>query len=60
MVDCCLPLRCLRYGHCCLPPPLPPLAVDAIATVAAAAAPFPLLLPPQPRDVQYITFKVIF
>ncbi len=23
LVDCCLPSRCLRYSHCCLPPPLP-------------------------------------
>jgi hypothetical protein len=29
VVDWCLPSRCLRYGHRCLPPPLPPLAVDA-------------------------------
>jgi hypothetical protein len=43
----------------CLPPPLPPLAVDAIATVAAAAAPCPLLLPLQLLDVQNITFKII-
>ena len=60
MVDCCLPSRCLRYGHRCLPPPLPPLAVDTIATVAAAANRHPLLLLPQPHDVHNITFKVIF
>jgi hypothetical protein len=22
LVDCCLPLRCLCFRHCCLPPPL--------------------------------------
>ena len=33
---------------------------DTIATVAAAANRCPLLLPPQPCDVQNITFKVIF
>ena len=60
LVDCCLPLRCLCFGHRCLPPPLPPLAVNTIATVDAAANRCPLLLPPQPRDVQNITFKVIF
>jgi hypothetical protein len=36
------------------------LAADAIDTVIAAANCCPLLLPPQPRDVQNITFKVIF
>jgi hypothetical protein len=60
LVDCCLPLRCLCFGHRCLPPPLPPLAVDAIATIAVAANRCPLLLLPQQRDVQNITFKVIF
>jgi hypothetical protein len=36
------------------------LAADAIAIVVAAANRCPLLLPLQPRDVQNITFKVIF
>jgi len=39
---------------------LPLLAVDAIATVAMAENRCPLLLPPQLRDVQNITFKVVF
>ena len=60
LVDCCLPSCCLCLGHRCLPLPLPPLAVDAIATVAAAANRCPLLLPSQLHDVQNITFKVIF
>ena len=60
MVDCCLPSRCLRYGHRCLSLPLPLLTADAIATVATSANRCPLLLPPQPRDVQNTTFKVIF
>jgi hypothetical protein len=34
--------------------------VNAIATDAAAANRCPLILPPQPGDVQNITFKVIF
>jgi hypothetical protein len=36
------------------------LAADAITTVIAAANRCPLLLLPQPRDDQNITFKVIF
>jgi hypothetical protein len=45
---CCyfLPSHCLSFRHRCLPPPLPLLAVNAIATVAAAANRCPLLLPP--------------
>ncbi len=43
-----------------LPVLVPLLAADAIATVVAAANRCPLLLPQQPRDVQNITFKVIF
>ena len=36
------------------------LAANAIATVIAAENLRPLLIPPQTRDVQNITFKVIF
>ena len=60
LVAYCLPLRCLCFGHCCLPSRLPLLAADDIATVIAATNHCPLLLPPQPGDVQNITFKVIF
>ena len=60
LVDCCLPLHCLSLGHHCLSLRLPLLAADAIATVVAAANRCPRLLPPQPRDVQNIRFKVIF
>ena len=56
-VDCCLPLRCLCFGHRCLPSRLPLLTADAIATVVAAANHCPLLLLPQPCDVQNITFN---
>ena len=48
LVDCCLPSHCLCFCHRCLPPLLPLLAADAIATVAMAANRCPLLLPPQP------------
>ena len=60
LVDCCLPLRCLCFGHHCLPLRLPLLAANAIATFVTAANRCPLLLPPQPCDVQNMTFKVIF
>ncbi len=60
LVDCCLPLRCLCFGHRCLPWHLPLLAANAIATVVAAENRCLLLLPPQLCDVQNITFKVIF
>ena len=50
LVDCCLPLRCLCFGHRCLPSRLPLLAADAIATVIAAANRCSLLLLPQPRS----------
>ena len=60
LVDCCLPLCCLCFGHRCLPLRLLLLAANAITTVIAAANRCPLLLPPQPRDVQNITFKVVF
>jgi hypothetical protein len=33
LVNCCLPLRCLCFGHRCLPSRLPLLAADANATV---------------------------
>ena len=62
MVDCCLPLCCLCFGHRCLPSRLPLLAANTIATttVLMAANRCPLLLLLQPGDVQNITFKVIF
>ena len=60
LVDCCLPLHCLCFEHHCLTSSLPLLAADAIANVVVAANRCPLLLPPQPRDVQNITYKVIF
>ena len=60
LVDYCLPLRCLCFGNRCLPLCLPLLTADAITTVIAAANRCPLLLLPQPRDDQNITFKVIF
>ena len=59
LVDCCLPLRCLCFGHRCLPSCLLLLAADVIDTVFAAKSHYPLLLLPQPHDVQNITFKVI-
>jgi hypothetical protein len=43
-----------------MPSHLPLLAANAIATVIAAKNRRPLLIPPQTRDVQNITFKVIF
>ena len=51
----CLPLPGLYFGHHYLL-----LAANAIATVVVAANRCPLLLPPQLRDVQNISFKVIF
>ena len=37
LVDCCLPLHCLCFHHHCLPPLLPLLAANTVATVRAAA-----------------------
>jgi hypothetical protein len=53
LVDCCLPLCCLCFGHRCLPSRLSLLDVNAIATatVVVAADRCPLLLPSQPLDV---------
>jgi hypothetical protein len=60
LVDCCLPLRCLCFGHRCLPSRLLLLTANTIATVVTAADHCPLILLPQLCDVQNITFKVIF
>ena len=51
-----LPSCCLCFCHRCLPPPLPPLAVDDIATVAAAANRSPLLFPLQTLHLFYHFF----
>jgi hypothetical protein len=50
LVDCCLPLHCLCFHHHCLPPLLPLLAANTVATVSAAAnrCTLILLLPPLP------------
>ena len=51
-----LPSCCLCFRHRCLSPPLPPLAVDASATINAATNRCPPLLPPQPLPLFYHCF----